>query len=103
MDTISLSFNIATFLAVLITLATVIYKMGRLLSEIRKDVAEIQKDIVRIQKDVELLKTEFSKRTPMKRLGQPKDLAGLVTFLCSSEADWIRGQTIIVDGGFSLV
>jgi enoyl-[acyl-carrier protein] reductase III len=41
-------------------------------------------------------------RTPAARLGQPEDLAGVVAFLCSSDADWVRGQTIVADGGFSL-
>jgi len=41
-------------------------------------------------------------RTPAARLGQPDDLAGVVAFLCSPESDWIRGQTIVADGGFSL-
>jgi enoyl-[acyl-carrier protein] reductase III len=41
-------------------------------------------------------------RTPAGRLGQPDDLASVVAFLCSEESDWIRGQTLVVDGGFSL-
>ena len=39
-------------------------------------------------------------RTPARRLATPEDLAGIVAFLCSPEADWIRGQTIVADGGF---
>jgi enoyl-[acyl-carrier protein] reductase III len=41
-------------------------------------------------------------RNPAGRLVRPEDIAGAVTFLCSPEADMIRGQTLIVDGGFSL-
>jgi NAD(P)-dependent dehydrogenase (short-subunit alcohol dehydrogenase family) len=41
-------------------------------------------------------------RTPVGRLGVPQDLAGIVAFLCSAESDWIRGQTIVADGGFCL-
>ncbi len=40
--------------------------------------------------------------TPAGRLATPEDLAGIVAFLCGPEADWIRGQTLIADGGFSL-
>ena len=43
------------------------------------------------------------KRTPAGRLVEPSDLAGVVSFLCSPGAEMIRGQTLIVDGGFSLV
>jgi len=46
---------------------------------------------------------EIINRTPAKRLGQPEDLAGLVSFLCSDDAGWIVGQTILADGGLSLV
>jgi enoyl-[acyl-carrier protein] reductase III len=41
-------------------------------------------------------------RNPAGRLVAPDDIAAAVTFLCSPEADMIRGQTIVVDGGFSL-
>ena len=42
------------------------------------------------------------KRTPAGRLVEPKDIADAVVFLCSPEAEMIIGQTIVVDGGFSL-
>ncbi len=41
-------------------------------------------------------------RTPAGRLVTPEDVAGAVAFLLSPEAEMIRGQTIVVDGGFSL-
>jgi enoyl-[acyl-carrier protein] reductase III len=41
-------------------------------------------------------------RTPAGRLLAPEDLAGAVSFLCGDDAQMIRGQTIVVDGGFSL-
>jgi len=40
---------------------------------------------------------------PVGRLVTPEDIAGAVAFLCSQDADMIRGQTIVVDGGFSLL
>jgi enoyl-[acyl-carrier protein] reductase III len=42
-------------------------------------------------------------RTPAGRLVEPGDVADTVAFLCSPEAEMIRGQTIVVDGGFSLL
>ena len=42
-------------------------------------------------------------RTPAGRMVEPDDVAGAVAFLCSSDSEMIRGQTLIVDGGFSLV
>jgi enoyl-[acyl-carrier protein] reductase III len=42
-------------------------------------------------------------RTPAGRLVVPEDVAGAVAFLCSADADMIRGHTLVVDGGFSLL
>ncbi|MFC2134272.1 3-oxoacyl-[acyl-carrier-protein] reductase [Bacteroidota bacterium] len=36
---------------------------------------------------------------PLKRMGQPEDIANVVCFLCSKYADYITGQVITVDGG----
>jgi enoyl-[acyl-carrier protein] reductase III len=42
-------------------------------------------------------------RTPAGRLVSPQDVAAAVSFLCSDDAAMICGQTIVVDGGFSLL
>jgi enoyl-[acyl-carrier protein] reductase III len=42
-------------------------------------------------------------RTPAGRLVVPEDVAGAVAFLCSADADMVRGHTLVVDGGFSLL
>jgi enoyl-[acyl-carrier protein] reductase III len=39
---------------------------------------------------------------PAGRIVTPQDMAGAVTFLCSPEADMVRGHTLVVDGGWSL-
>ena len=46
---------------------------------------------------------EMGIRNPAGRLVSPEDVARLVTFLCSPDADMIRGQTVVVDGGWSLL
>ena len=43
-----------------------------------------------------------TKRTPVGRLVEPEDVADAVEFLCSPAAKMVCGQTLIVDGGFSL-
>jgi 3-oxoacyl-[acyl-carrier protein] reductase len=45
---------------------------------------------------------EASRAYPLKRLGEPDDIGGVVAFLLSPDAGWITGQTVVVDGGVSL-
>ncbi len=46
---------------------------------------------------------ELGARNPVGRLVTPEDVAAAVTFLCSREAEMVRGQTLVVDGGYSLL
>jgi gluconate 5-dehydrogenase len=40
-------------------------------------------------------------RIPLKRPGQPQDLEGAIVFLASDASEYITGQTLLVDGGFT--
>ncbi len=61
----------------------------------------IETDALRAFPNYEEVKSETIKRAAIKRMGMPEDLAGACWFLCSDEAGWITGQTIVVDGGTS--
>jgi dehydrogenase/reductase SDR family protein 4 len=41
----------------------------------------------------------FAARTPLGRLGEPEDIASVAVFLASDAAQFITGQTLVVDGG----
>jgi 2-hydroxycyclohexanecarboxyl-CoA dehydrogenase len=43
------------------------------------------------------------KATPFRRAARPDEIAAMVVFLCSSEADFVTGQTISVSGGLTMV
>ena len=42
---------------------------------------------------------EAAKRIPLRRLGQPEDIAHAVSYLASEEAGYVTGQVLTVDGG----
>jgi enoyl-[acyl-carrier protein] reductase III len=49
------------------------------------------------------LMAEASARTPANRIGTPEDIADVIMFLVGPSARWICGQTILADGGYSLL
>ncbi|TVP86159.1 MAG: SDR family oxidoreductase [Alkalicoccus sp.] len=46
------------------------------------------------------MRKQFTDATPANRLGRPDEIASMVLFLCTNEADFITGQAMIVDGGW---
>lgn len=47
-------------------------------------------------------RTIVANLTALERMGEPEDIGGVVSFLCSEEARWINGQRIEVSGGIML-
>ena len=45
---------------------------------------------------------EVAAAYPLKRLGVPEDIQGAVAFLLSDDANWMTGQTLVLDGGVTL-
>jgi len=62
----------------------------------------IATDAIQFFKDSEALLRLAKERTPAGRLVEPQDVAEVIAFLCSPGACMIRGQTIYIDGGWSI-
>ncbi|HQL24394.1 MAG TPA: SDR family oxidoreductase [candidate division Zixibacteria bacterium] len=63
----------------------------------------IDTDALKVFPNYEEMKKQVTARTPFGRIGRPEEVAEAVVFLCGDGASWITGQTLIVDGGYSLM
>jgi 3-oxoacyl-[acyl-carrier protein] reductase len=50
-----------------------------------------------VQSDV---RKQVEAQTPLRRIGQPQDIAGTAVFLASADAAWITGETFVISGGY---
>jgi 3-oxoacyl-[acyl-carrier protein] reductase len=53
----------------------------------------------RLGVDFDAFKIGAASQIPLRRVGQPEDVAGVITYLCSDEASFVSGQVIYVRGG----
>lgn len=63
----------------------------------------VDTDALRHFPDREAMLAAAGERTPAGRMVTPEDIAAAVCFLCSGDASMIRGETLHVDGGYSLI
>jgi NAD(P)-dependent dehydrogenase (short-subunit alcohol dehydrogenase family) len=54
-------------------------------------------------KDMGLAREQIIPAIPKRRIGMPEDIANAVAFLVSDESDYITGQVLIVDGGYTAI
>ena len=59
--------------------------------------------IVKSKEEYSIFLKKMKKLHPLGRIGTPKDIANLVSFLISDEASWITGASICIDGGRALL
>lgn len=63
----------------------------------------VDTESMRLNPEFDAVVAQVKAKTPAGRIATPEDVAGVVAFLCSPDARWIYGQTLIADGGTSLV
>ena|SRR3989442_922905 len=61
--------------------------------------AMTQQTAERIGVDFEDFQKLAAEQTPLKRIGRPEDIAGVIAFLCSDDAAYVTGQVIYIRGG----
>jgi NAD(P)-dependent dehydrogenase (short-subunit alcohol dehydrogenase family) len=84
---------------------------------VRNYAMEIGRDNIRINAIAPgLVRTDFARAlweapdneraaaetTPMRRIGEPRDIAGAAVFLGSAAAGWTTGQALVIDGGYTI-
>lgn len=109
--------NIASTLAIVGTRGTATYaaSKGGLMAFTRTCAVELGKKGIRVNAIApgvidtvmtsRLLKRQgeaLLNRIALNRFGKPEDVANLVVFLCSDKADYLTGQTIVLDGGLTI-
>lgn len=62
----------------------------------------VRTDFARALWEDEARRSSREKQTPMRRLGEPEDIAGAALYLASRAGAWTCGQTITVDGGYTV-
>lgn len=62
----------------------------------------VETDFARVLVETEELRRPFTERAALGRVGQPGEVAGAAVFLASDEASYITGETLTVDGGYTI-
>ena len=59
----------------------------------------VKTDFAKALWDTPAAEVRSSQHTPLRRLGEPDDIAGAAVFLASRAGAWMTGQTVVIDGG----
>lgn len=62
----------------------------------------VQTDLLHRMSGGEQAAQGVAQAIPMKRISSPEEIAGSVVWLCSDEASYITGHTLVLDGGFTV-
>lgn len=61
----------------------------------------VASDMAYVGRDFDAIRDNVAATLPLRRVGEPEDMAGPAVFLASDDAAWMTGQSLVVDGGFT--
>ena len=61
----------------------------------------IETQFAKVLVESDEIRTTIEERTALKRVGQPRDIAGGAVFLASDESDYLTGDVMVIDGGWT--
>ena len=62
----------------------------------------VETDMAYIGRDFAAMRDDVAATIPLRRVGRPEDMAGPAVFLASEDSAWMTGQSLVVDGGFTV-
>lgn len=62
----------------------------------------VETDMAYIGRDFAALREQVAAGIPLRRVGQTEDMTGPAVFLASAESGWMTGQSLVIDGGFTI-
>jgi NAD(P)-dependent dehydrogenase (short-subunit alcohol dehydrogenase family) len=61
----------------------------------------VDTEMAYVGRDFDAVRDQAARSLPLRRVGQPEDMAGPAVFLASDDSGWMTGQSLVVDGGFT--
>jgi len=61
----------------------------------------VETEMAYIGRDFSEIRDQVAGMLPLRRVGQPEDMAGPAVFLASDDSAWMTGQSLVIDGGFT--
>ena len=80
-------------------------KVAGSLADVRRTIAAIRRRLRQLTEQGdsgEKVLAALERAIPLRRLGRPEDISGMVAFLASDDAEFITGQVISVSGGLTM-
>jgi NAD(P)-dependent dehydrogenase (short-subunit alcohol dehydrogenase family) len=62
----------------------------------------VETDMAYVGRDFAAMRDRVAETIPLRRVGRPEDMTGAAVFLATDDSAWMTGQSLVVDGGFTV-